>query len=276
LPAALDVRYALGMPELPEVEATRQNLQRWSEGLRIKRVERVDDSLEPALDSLVGAAFGSWERRGKALAGVTDRGVLFSHLGMTGRWVVDPEDDRRFVRLAIDLAHGRKVRRIAYLDARRLGDAKVVASVDAAFAKLGPDAWLTPLTATQLQAAMGKGDKATLKERLLEQKRYAGLGNIAVIEACFRAKVHPRTPISAVTPAVWKRLVPAIHDHLAATLAGTVGPPEIIYVSEGGENIFAVYGRKDEPCPHCGTSIAREVFAGRPTYFCPKCQPEPL
>lgn len=264
------------MPELPEVEATRQNLQSWSEGLRIKGVTRVDEGLDAALDGLVGAKFSGWERRGKALAGVTERGVLFSHLGMTGRRVVDPDADRRFIRLAIDLAHGRKVRRIAYLDARRLGDAKVVASVDEAFHKLGPDAWLTPLNASALQAAMGKGDKATLKERLLEQKRYAGLGNIAVIEACFRAKVHPHTPIAAVTAAVWKRLVPAIHDHLEATLAQTLGPPEIIYVSEGGENIFSVYGRKDEPCPRCGTMIARDVFAGRPTYFCPKCQPEPL
>ncbi len=262
------------MPELPEVEATRQNLQCWSEGARITRVTRVDDKLDPALDQLVGATFESWERRGKALAGVTDRGVLFSHLGMTGRWVRDPEPERRFQRLVIDIAHGRRKARLCYLDARRLGDAKVVASVAAAFAKLGPDAWSSPLSATALQAAMGRGDKATLKERLLEQKRVAGLGNIAVIEACFNARVHPHTPLSAVTQSAWKRLVPAIHAHLEATLASTVGADEIVYVSEGGDNIFQVYGREGEPCPRCRTGIARVVFAGRPTCFCPKCQPE--
>lgn len=262
------------MPELPEVEATRHNLQRWSEGARITRVTRVDEALDPDLETLVGATFERWERRGKALAGVTDGGVVFSHLGMTGRWVLDPATDRRFQRLVIEVTRGRRKARLGYLDARRLGDAKVVASVAAAFAKLGPDAWLTPLSATALQAAMGRGDKATLKERLLEQKRVAGLGNIAVIEACFHARVHPHLPISAVTQAQWKRLVPAIHQHLEATLAGTVGADEIVYVSEGGDNIFQVYGREGQPCPRCRTGIARLVFAGRPTYFCPKCQPE--
>ena len=264
------------MPELPEVEATRQNLQRWSEGRRITRVTRRDEQLDLALDGLVGATFERWERRGKALAGVTDSGVLFSHLGMTGRWVCDPAPERRFVRLVVEVAAGRKKARLCYTDARRLGDAKLVASVAVAFAKLGPDAWLAPLTAVALQAAMGKGQSATLKERLLEQKRVAGLGNIAVIEACFRARVHPHKSVSDVTPAEWKRLVPAIRAHLEATLAGTVGADEIVYVSEGGDNIFQVYGREGEPCPRCRTSLARLVFAGRPTYFCPRCQPEVL
>ncbi len=268
------MRYGSDMPELPEVEATRQNLQRWTEGARIAAIERLDEKLDADLEALVGARFERWERRGKALAGVTDQGVLFSHLGMTGRWLADPAADRRFIRLTMDLTVGKAKRRIAYMDARRLGDAKRVASVDVAFAKLGPDALEAPLTATALKAAMGRGT-ASLKERLLEQKRVAGIGNIAVIESCFRAKVHPHTPIGEVDDAAWKRLVPAIRAHLEDTLAQTVGPEEIVYVSEGGDNIFDIYGREDEPCPKCKTPIARLVFAGRPTYFCPKCQPEP-
>ena len=267
------------MPELPEVEAPRQQLARWTEGARVAAVELVDAAVGggSAFDGpggLVGYRFVRWERRGKALAGVTDGPVLSAHLGMTGRWVAD--DERRFARLVIHLEKKRgRPAAIAYLDARRLGHARLVASVDEVFAGLGPDAWRTPLGPAALKAALGRG-AATLKERLLDQKRLAGLGNIAVIEACFRARVHPHTPIAQVGDAVFRRLVPAIHAHLEATLASTLAEERVTYVSEGGDNIFQIYGRKGEPCPRCETLVVREVLAGRPTFYCPRCQRLPV
>lgn len=276
------------MPELPEVEATRRNLERWTVGVRVAAVEVVDPTVARAagpagsaragsLAGLSGARVVRWERRGKVLAGVTDGPVVYAHLGMTGRWVaLSGDDERRFARLVLHLKRTKgRPAAVAYLDARRLGGVRIVADVDAAFAGLGPDAWLTPLGPGALKVALGRG-AATLKERLLDQKRVAGLGNIAVIEACFRARVHPHMPIEQVGPALFKRLVPAIHDHLEATLASTLADERVTYVSEGGDNIFQIYGRKGEPCPRCETLIVREVLAGRPTFFCPRCQRLPI
>lgn len=258
------------MPELPEVEGTRGNLERWSMGRTIVAVERRDARLDRRLDTLVGATLQRWERRGKVLAAFTDFGVLRSHLGMTGRWLHDPEIDRQHQRLVLGLGDGH---RVAYVDVRRLGDACLVDSCEAAFAGLGPDAWSTPWTAAALALAMGRGD-APLKARLLDQQRIAGLGNIAVIEACFRARLHPHTALSRLGGDDWSRLVVAIHDHLAATLEGTVGIAELRYVSEGGDNPFLIYGREGEPCPVCGRTIVRAVLSARPTFACPSCQPE--
>lgn len=258
------------MPELPEVEATRDNLERWSRGRVIAEIERRDRALDPRLDALAGTAFMRWERHGKVLAGVTDQGVLLSHLGMTGRWVHDPVPDRPHQRLVLSLGDRS---RVAYLDVRRLGDARLVATPAEAFAGLGPDAWTSPPDAAALRSALGRG-KAPLKARLLDQQRIAGLGNIAVIEACYRARLHPHTPVERVSDPDWRRLAPAIHDHLAATLGQTRGLAEIAYLSEGGDNPFLVYGREGQPCGICRTPIVRVVRSGRPTFFCPHCQPE--
>lgn len=258
------------MPELPEVEATRDNLARWTVGRRVVAVARVDATLAPSLEALAGRTFERWERRGKVLAGVAGEPVLRSHLGMTGRWVRDPAPERPHQRLALTLDDGH---RVAWLDVRRLGEARMVGSTDEAFVGLGPDAWVTPPTPEALARALG-GGQSPLKACLLDQARLAGLGNIAVVEACFRARLHPHVAIARVDTDGWRRLVAAIHEHLAATLAGTVGLDEIRYVSEGGDNPFLVYGRADEPCPVCRSAIVRAALAGRPTFYCPHCQSE--
>lgn len=258
------------MPELPEVEATRDNLARWTVGRRVLAVARVDATLPTSLEALAGHTFERWERRGKVLAGVAGERVLRSHLGMTGRWVRDPAPERRHQRLVLTLDDGH---RVAWLDVRRLGEARVVGSSDEAFAGLGPDAWSTPPTPLELARALG-GGRSPLKARLLDQARLAGLGNIAVVEACFRARLHPHVPIASVDADGWRRLVVAIHEHLCATLAGTLGVDELRYVSEGGDNPFLVYGRAGAPCPVCRSPIVRTVLAGRPTFYCPQCQSE--
>lgn len=267
------------MPELPEVEATRENLQRWSAGRRVLRVERRDRALDEALERLVGATIAGWSRRGKALVAVTDLpdgAVLHVHLGMTGRWVRDPEPERAHQRLVIELA-GPGPRWLAYADVRRLGTARLVADEAEAFEGLGIDARDARPGAEVLARVLGdeaRRSEARLKARLLDQKRLAGLGNIAVSECCFFAGVHPHERVRALGMKAWARLAAGIAEHLERTLATTLGRDEIAYVSEGGDNPFVVYAREGEPCPRCATPIGRAVAGGRVSFFCVRCQPE--
>lgn len=262
------------MPELPEVEATRRNLEAWTGKRTIAAVEVLDDKLAIDVSMLLGQRVDRWERRGKTLIARVGDAALYLHLGMTGKVVRDPQE-RLYQRMRLTVSGPEKRNQmVAFIDPRRFGDARTLthAEADAALAALGPDALDSPLDARELKAAMGRG-KTAVKARLLEQHRLAGLGNIAVVEACYRAKVHPHTPVSDVDDATWAALVPAIREHLQATLASIEPEVELTYLSEGAESEFLVYGHADRPCGRCGTRIAREVLAGRPTFFCPKCQP---
>jgi formamidopyrimidine-DNA glycosylase len=260
------------MPELPEVEATRQNLERWTKGRRLVSVWSDDSAVLEALAPLQNRRFEGWYRRGKQLAAMTDvpKLVVASHLGMTGRWVRDPQVNRPHVRVKMNLEGDAT---IAFIDTRRFGSVTLESSLEDTFEGLGPDARDEPLSPDALRVAMGLG-RTPLKTRLMEQRRVAGLGNIAVIEAAYRARIHPHTPVGRVTPHTWAMLSRGIADHLNTTLDGCVGLDEYAYVSEGGENPFLIYGREGQPCPACGHVILRSVLAGRPTFSCPGCQPE--
>jgi formamidopyrimidine-DNA glycosylase len=134
----------------------------------------------------------------------------------------------------------------------------------------GPDALTEPLDGAGLVAALG--GKRAIKVALMDQDRLAGLGNIHAAEACFRAGVAPQRPGASLSPAEWERLAAAIVAQLEATLAGVDPAEELQYVSEGGDNPFAVYGREGEACPRCGGAVAAETQAGRTTFWCPSCQ----
>jgi len=262
------------MPELPEVEIVRRNLERWTVGRVVVAVDAPDlGRTEGDPTAIVGRRVLSWRRRGKLLLGALDGGIgVVSHLGMTGKWVREP-NERRFVRARWTLDDGGTV---GLVDARRLGRTFVFSGVPdghPAVAKLGVDPVHDGLDGEPLRARLGRG-RAPLKQRLLEQHRVAGLGNICVVEACFRAAVHPHTPLDAVPADRWGPLAAGALDHIAATLLAEDGD-EVAYVNEGGANTFLAYGREGEPCPRCATPLRREVLAGRPSFFCPACQPPP-
>ncbi|TNF29452.1 MAG: hypothetical protein EP329_15660 [Deltaproteobacteria bacterium] len=266
------------MPELPEVEIVRRNLERWTVGRAIVAIGAPDlGRVDGDPGALVGRRVRAWRRRGKLLLGELagadgDDGLLgvVSHLGMTGKWVREP-GDRRFVRMTWTLDDGLTV---GLVDARRLGRTFVFAGPPDAHprvASLGPDPLHDGLDGATLRARLGRG-RAPLKSRLMEQGRVAGLGNICVVEACFRAGVHPHTPLSDVPADRWDALAAGAVAHIHKTLADEAGD-EVAYVNEGGPNPFLAYGREGEPCPHCGDAIVRAVLAGRPSFFCPSCQP---
>lgn len=255
------------MPELPEVEATRDNLARWTVGKTVRAVWTDPVEASAALAGLVGMTFERWYRRGKRLAAVTNGPVVLVQLGMTGRVVRDAPVERPFQRVRLTLDDGV----LSLVDVRRLGRVAVCDSLDAAFLGLGPDA-LEPLAPQTLGRLLGRTRKAPLKAALMDQARIAGLGNIAVLEACFRARIHPQRPLASLADTDFAALSGAIAEHLTHTLSTTLGHDEIAYVSEGGDNPFLVYGREGAPCSRCGDVIQRALVAGRPDFWCPHCQ----
>ena len=267
------------MPELPEVETTVRGLARVLEGRRLTRVEPRRPDLRRALPEdlgqrLTGARVEDLRRRAKYGLIDTDRGdTLVFHLGMSGRWRIDPAELGKHDHLVIDTEEGR---RVALNDPRRFGSLDLVRTD--ALDGWGPMAALGPepldLDAAELKRRLS-GRSAAIKLLLLDQSIVAGLGNIYVCEALYRAGISPRVAGGNISLVRLKRLVPAIHDVLAeaidaggSTLRDFASPDgELGYFSKA----FAVYDREGAPCA-CGGTVRRFVQGGRSTFHCPRCQ----
>lgn len=270
------------MPELPEVETTVAGLRPFLEGQRITRVElRRADLRRPFPVDLVqrvtGAEVTGLSRRAKYGLIITNRDdSLIFHLGMSGRWRVNPADEDRHDHLLLETARGDI---LALNDPRRFGSVDLVAGdagvLFAPFLTLGPEPLSDEFAPAMLhQRLAGKG--SAVKLALLDQRVVAGLGNIYVCEALFMAGIAPRTPAGKVSRAAIARLVPAIKQVLVAAIAAGGSTLRDFARPDGELGYFAkewlVYGREGEPCRTCGTRIARQVDGGRSTFFCPKCQ----
>jgi len=274
------------MPELPEVETIVRGLEPIVRGRRIESVWWSGRALHlaRAVDLrglravVVGRAIAGVRRRGKYIILESDRprdeGVVI-HLGMTGRLRVQPGASARapHTHVVFGLAGGDELR---FVDARRFGwvaPGRPLARV-AALVDLGPDA-LVGFDVATLAAAL-TGVRAPIKAFLLDQRRIAGLGNIYVAEALFRAGIHPTTPADRVRRRA-AELLEAVGVVLAGGIArrGTTLRDYVDADGRRGDNAAAlqVYGRASRPCGKCGTAIRRRVDAGRATFFCPRCQP---
>jgi len=267
------------MPELPEVETTVRGLERILRGRRIERVEARRADLRRALpvglgQRLTGARVTSLGRRAKYGLIGTDRGdTLVFHLGMSGRWRVDPTEIEKHDHFILETDEGR---RVALNDPRRFGSLDLVRTNEmkdwAPFAALGPEP--LDLDPRELKKRLA-GRSAAIKLLLLDQRIVAGLGNIYVCEALYRAGIHPRRAGGSISIERLKRLVPAIHDVIeeaikagGSTLRDFAAPDgELGYFSKA----FAVYDREGLPCG-CGGRVKRIVQGGRSTFYCPQCQ----
>lgn len=269
------------MPELPEVETTVRGLACFLDGERIARVSvnRADlrRPFPPGLvQALTGARVTGLGRRAKYGLIHTDRDqTLVFHLGMSGRWRIEPDKPDKHDHLVIETGSGHV---LALNDARRFGSVDLVdtAGLDAwpAFAALGPEPLGDELTPKYLAAAF-KGRVAPVKPLLLDQRVVAGLGNIYVCEALYRARIRPDKEAGKVSRAAIERLVPAIKAVLTESIEAG-GSTIRDYAQPSGElGYFAaswqVYGREGQPCP-CGGTVERFTQAGRSTFWCPECQ----
>lgn len=267
------------MPELPEVETTVRGLARVLEGRRLTSVEPRRPDLRRALppdlgQRLTGATVVRLHRRAKYGLIDSDRGdTLIFHLGMSGRWRIDPEEIGKHDHLLLVTDDGR---RLALNDARRFGSLDLVRTDALAqwpqIACLGPEPF--DLDARDLRERF-RGRTASIKQLLLDQQVVAGLGNIYVCEALHRARIDPRTAGAKLSLQRVQRLVPEIVavlgeaiDAGGSTLRDFASPSgELGYFSKS----FAVYGRENCECS-CGGRVKRIVQGGRSTFYCPRCQ----
>ena len=275
------------MPELPEVESVRRQLEPALVGRRFARVVIDDSRLVRPYDPAEVAAeleeerVAAVERRGKYLVVRFESGrVLLIHLRMTGsllhaQAVNLPDDPHR--RAVVLLDDGSTV---AYRDVRRFGTWLLLEPKEAEpylSTKVGDE----PLDALFTAARLGErlaGRRSSLKAALLDQRTLAGMGNIYVDEALWRARLNPLREASGLDRPELRRLhrgIRAALEHGLARQGSTLRDYRLPDGSAGSmQDEFRVYGRGGEPCDRCGTPIARTRVAGRTTWFCPTCQPE--
>ncbi|MBI1260134.1 MAG: bifunctional DNA-formamidopyrimidine glycosylase/DNA-(apurinic or apyrimidinic site) lyase [Rhizobiales bacterium] len=289
------------MPELPEVETVRRGLAPVMEGRRIALLTQRRPDLRYPLperfaERLGGRRIERLSRRAKyLLAHLEGDEVLLMHLGMSGRFTIHLAGANGPVRpgafhhampplethdhVIFDMEDGT---RIIYADHRRFGFMDLFSEAEMATNKhltaLGPEPLGNEFSAVSLMAAL-KGRKTPIKSALLDQRNVAGLGNIYVCEALFRAGISPkRSAASVAGPARSERLVPAIRAVLTEAIAAG-GSTLRDYARTDGElgyfqHAFAVYDREDQACskPGCSGSVKRITQAGRSTFYCPTCQ----
>jgi formamidopyrimidine-DNA glycosylase len=293
------------MPELPEVETVRRQLEPEVVGRRIESAEVLDERWtrpeSPATveRALAGRTIESVSRRGKYLILGLDGGrALVMHLRMTGNLLLRPaesgavadlmESDRlggprlyestpelQHLRARLDLDDGSQ---LLFTDVRRFGTG-IVLDADDLEEYLAPRAGIEPLTEALTAEALcelARGRRAPLKSFLLGQSGVAGIGNIYADEALWRAELHPLSPAGSM------RL-----EHCEALRQGIVETLELALRNRGSsiddyrdlrgergsmQEEFVVHTREGEECARCGSEIRRIVVGGRSTYFCPGCQ----
>jgi len=273
------------MPELPEVEACRRSWEAWLHDREVVFADAPDPAaIRPTLstrpsEALAGGAERWGQTRGplrhtqreaKRLGVVIGDTAWKLHLGMTGRWVKrGAEAPGPHVRLRLRLDNESW---LWFEDSRRFG---CVAPVEMGRLDeelrlgLGPDAWKLPLSREQWGERL-RG-RRPIKVALLDQEVVGGIGNIHAVEVLWRAGIHPEQPCGSLHPRQHAALAHAIHLQLSAAIE-EIDIGEYVYVNQGGENTFSVYGREGEPCGRCGTEIEQVKLGGRSTAFCPACQ----
>ncbi len=271
------------MPELPEVETIRRQLEPEIVGRTIERMEVFDElfgrpKTPRALEKAVsGRRIEEFRRRGKYMLLDLSGGVtLILHLRMTGNLQLAPaEPEPRFLRALIRLDGGQT---LTWTDARRFGHGEVVPTdqIDERFAgRVGVEPLSEDFT-TDLLLELAAGRTAPLKSFLLAQERIAGIGNIYADEALWRAELHPLSPAGSMKREHAEALREGIVEALEAGLDNG-GASIDDYLDARGErgsmqDEFLIHRREGEECLRGDGTIERTVVSGRSTYYCPGCQ----
>ncbi|MGD9892750.1 MAG: bifunctional DNA-formamidopyrimidine glycosylase/DNA-(apurinic or apyrimidinic site) lyase [Dehalococcoidia bacterium] len=272
------------MPELPEVETTRRDLDARLRGRTILAVCFDSTGVTPArglgpvemADALRGRRIERLSRRGKYLIAHLDGGdALVLHRRMTGNLVLRRQSDppEPYTRAVLTLDDGNELR---WTDQRRFGTWMLTDTPEQAIPTIGPepleDGWL----AEHLASALANRT-APIKAVLLDQRRVAGLGNIYADESLHLAGIHPERPAGTLTVEEVQRLHEAVRQvlELAIQLQGSSASSYVGGLGQRGsmQDEWRAYQRTGEPCRTCGTPIERIRVGGRGTHFCPQCQP---
>ena len=274
------------MPELPEVETVRAQLEPRVRGAKLTAIEVHDPRwcapLAPAelSDALEGRTVQALGRRGKYLdLELGDDVHLLMHLRMTGTLLYRPPDEVRHTRVVLTFDGAA---RLLFVDPRRFGTGELVLGSDALRAffatRLGVEPFDDAFTGASLRER-AHGRTGPVKPFLLDQRTVAGVGNIYADEALFRAGVHPLRAAGSLRPGQYARLRDGVRDALAAGIAAHGASIDDFRDLDGArgsyQDRFLVHRREGEPCPVCATPIRKLVVGGRGTYVCERCQPRP-
>ncbi|KMW59019.1 Formamidopyrimidine-DNA glycosylase [Candidatus Rhodobacter oscarellae] len=282
------------MPELPEVETVRCGLLPAMEGAVIARAQVNRPDLrwpfpEHMAERLTGQRVNALRRRSKyILADLASDETLIIHLGMSGRMLIsgdplgqfhhDHPAPEKHDHVVLDMENGA---RVTFNDARRFGamDLTPTKAVEQHWLirDLGPEPLGNDFHEDYLKERLN-GRNTPMKSALLDQKIIAGLGNIYVCEALFRAGVSPKRKAGKLSAARVGALVPVIRQVLRDAIEAG-GSSLKDYRQAHGElgyfqHSFDVYDREGEACksPDCDATIKRIVQSGRSSFYCPKCQ----
>ena len=280
------------MPELPEVETVRRQLEPRLVGAVVAEAWAFPSPKFTDAPAATGARITAVGRRGKyllvALAGPADQPdrELVVHLGMTGRLSVRPtvpagrgpdervDLDDAYLRARWHLADGRS---LDFHDVRRFGRIAVVPTGEyerlATLAALGPEPWDPAFDGPSLRTYVN-GRRRYVKTLLLSQRPVAGVGNIYADEALWRAEVHPQA--RRLTRAQADRLADTVREVLTEGVANGGTTLRDYRDADGAQGAnqhhLDCYGRGGEPCNRCGTELRSTVVDARGTTFCPTCQ----
>ena len=269
------------MPELPEVEVIARGLDATLAGRTVVSVEvpgltRLSEPADTLVPKIVGRTVVRAYRRAKVLLIEMDDGsTLVFHLKMTGRVVHGPKRaPQKHDRILFDLDDGTQ---LVFSDMRKFGYVRSFTPAELAewdfLKRAGPE----PLeTVPEDLASRIVGRRSAVKALLLNQCVVAGIGNIYADESLFRAGLHPETRGNRMGRAKAVELCAHLQDVLRLAIREN-GSSISDYVNANGDagafqNSFNVYGRKGDPCTHCGSTLKAVKVAGRTSTFCPKCQ----
>jgi formamidopyrimidine-DNA glycosylase len=287
------------MPELPEVETVRRGLAPAMEGARFAKVEVRRRDLRWPLPKdfasrLEGKTVEGLGRRAKYLtADLSSGDVLLMHLGMSGSFRVgqDAKPGVYYHERSKNKAHDHVVFHmsngdvITFTDPRRFGSMKLVSRAkldeEPLLRAIGPEPLGNEFDASMLARACA-GKKTSLKAALSDQRVVAGLGNIYVCEALFRARLSPKRQASTIVDrngkpnaraqALVEAIKAVLHDAIKAGGSSLRDHRRADGSLGDFQHNFQVYDREGEPCPHCKGTTKRIVQAGRSTFYCPSCQ----
>jgi len=275
------------MPELPEVETVRQDLERLTAGEQIAWVKVWLDrtvaapAVERFCDHLVGCRFQSWLRRGKFLLARFEGGsILGVHLRMTGRllWLPPEEPITSHTRIQLGMVSGAELR---FDDQRTFGQMWSVPlgippeQVITGLQGLGPEPFSPEFSVNHLQDRLSRSLRP-IKNALLDQRLVAGVGNIYADEALFLARIHPRRVSRDLRPPqilqLREQLIQVLHTSIQQRGTTFSTYRDASGVNGNYQGQAWVYGREGQPCRICETPIQRLKLAGRSAHFCPQCQ----
>lgn len=265
------------MPELPEVETVKRQLEKNIEKSKVEKIEFLDSRVIKKITAknfqkkVVGQTVKKVKRQGKVLILELSSGAVLMHLRIAG-WIVVSKKEQKYARVKFIFKNGKIMH---FCDSRVLGTIKYLDDwkKDSLIQTMGPDA--LEVTALGFENIF-KDKKTKIKPALLDQKNIAGIGNIYAQEALFCAGIHPEREANQILKKEYQKLHKCLIKILKKAIesqGSSVDTFRNIDGDDGGYSSFLkVYRKAGLPCPKCKKLIENKVVGGRGTCFCSVCQ----